>query len=98
MKFVVFLFIFPVLGLCQTGPGGVGTIDGTSSLEVWLCVEYGVEEAVADPAESGDTVTRWLDKSGYNNHATVPATFLSPTFTTYLGSNVIQYCIWGKFK
>ena len=35
----------------QTGPGGVGRTDGTSSLEGWYMGDLGIEEAPGDPAE-----------------------------------------------
>src|SRR4026209_3010754 len=34
------------------------------NLELWLKADAGVEEAIGDPAEPGDTVLRWLDQSG----------------------------------
>lgn len=36
----------------------------TGNLELWLKADAGVEEAIGDPAESGDSVRRWLDQSG----------------------------------
>ncbi len=42
----------------QTGPGGIGTTDGTSNLVLWL-------NANTITATSGTTITNWNDKSGY---------------------------------
>lgn len=55
-------------------PGGVA-----GDLAVWLKADNGVEEAAADPAEDGDAVSRWLDKSGYANDYTVVA---GPSYKT----------------
>lgn len=45
------------------GPGGVGT-----NLSIWLKANSGPEEAVGNPAESGDVLTRWLDQSSSGLH------------------------------
>lgn len=47
----------------QTGPGGVGTTDGTSSLVLWL-------DANTVSGTSGTTITSWSDRSGYGNNFT----------------------------
>ncbi|MBL7856607.1 MAG: T9SS type A sorting domain-containing protein [Cyclobacteriaceae bacterium] len=49
-------------------PGGVG-----GALSVWLKGNDGLEEAPNDPAENGDAITSWLDKSGSGNHYTAAA-------------------------
>ncbi|MCI5056041.1 MAG: hypothetical protein MRY83_08020, partial [Flavobacteriales bacterium] len=49
------------------GPGGVGSIDGSSTLEVWLKADEGVEEAASDDAEVGDNIEFWRDQSGNAN-------------------------------
>ncbi len=69
---------FPVLLLClglftvggemapvsaQTGPGGVGTGDGTSSLVLWLRSDEGI-------STDATGVDMWADQSGYSNAAT----------------------------
>ena len=46
------------------GPGGV-----TTSLELWLKADEGVEEAAADAAEDGDSVLNWLDNTINTNDA-----------------------------
>ncbi|MCB0395216.1 MAG: T9SS type A sorting domain-containing protein [Flavobacteriales bacterium] len=67
----------------QTGPGGVGTTDGSSSLQLWLQSNKGVEEGVSDPAESGDLITAWRDQSGHGRDATVSGS--APTYNVYNG-------------
>jgi hypothetical protein len=49
----------PLLASAQTGPGGVGTTDGSSSLRLWVKANAGV-------SESGGNVTSWADQSGCN--------------------------------
>jgi hypothetical protein len=44
----------------QTGPGGVGTSDGTSDLRLWVRGEDGIQS-------DGGGVTDWIDQSGYGN-------------------------------
>lgn len=51
----------------QTGPAGIGSTDGASTLELWLKSDTGVEEAANDAAEIGDNVAYWLDQSGNSN-------------------------------
>ena len=69
-KIILYLFLyFPLIGISQTGPGGVGSTDGTSSLDLWLRGDAGVEEEAGDVAEDLDNVTFWRDQSGNNNDA-----------------------------
>jgi hypothetical protein len=44
-------------------PGAVN-----SNLSIWLKANAGPEEAVGNPAESGDALTRWLDQSPNGRH------------------------------
>ena len=48
-------------GLCQTGPGGVGTNDGTSSLKIWYRPEFGI-------STSGVNVDSWANSAGVAAH------------------------------
>jgi hypothetical protein len=57
-KNFLFLFIFIVLN-AQTGPGGIGTTDGSSHLSLWLKTSSGL---------SGN-ISAWADQSGYGNNA-----------------------------
>lgn len=51
-------FLFLNLGFAQTGPGGVGATDGTSSLVLWL-------DANTVSGINGATISSWVDQSGY---------------------------------
>ncbi len=55
----------PLLGVSQTGPGGVKDVTGTSSMVLWM-------DASQNVTTSGGNVTDWSDLSGYENHATSP--------------------------
>ncbi|MDW7693829.1 T9SS type A sorting domain-containing protein [Flammeovirgaceae bacterium SG7u.111] len=62
-----FLFIFIIISysvqcFSQTGPGGVGTTDGSSELELWFD-SRDVNGDGTNPAASDNVVT-WVDKSG----------------------------------
>ena len=56
----------------QTGPGGVGTTDGSSNLRIWLRADKGVS-----PTTEGNTVTEWLNQAGYGNPSAING---SPTY------------------
>jgi hypothetical protein len=58
MCVVLFILILaPTISNAQTGPGGVGSTDGASSLEIWLKGDDGL-------VVSGSDVTQWQDRSG----------------------------------
>lgn len=61
---ILFLVIIgiSIYTIAQTGPGGISTNDGTSSLVLWLRADYGL-------TLNGPNVTDWADFSGYNNNA-----------------------------
>jgi hypothetical protein len=67
--------VFPLIGISQTGPGGVKTTDGMSSLVLWLDANNGT-------TLSGSNVTVWNDLSGYGNNATPPSVGARPTFVS----------------
>ncbi|MFK2820990.1 LamG domain-containing protein, partial [Flavobacteriaceae sp. LMIT009] len=58
-----------------SGPGGVLT-----SLELWLKADEGVEEAVDDVAEDGDSVLNWLDNTINTNDASQSTGANQPTY------------------
>lgn len=60
--FFILAVLTPLLSLAQTGPGGIGDISGTSSMELWL----DSEDVNADGTNPsiGAAVTTWYDKSG----------------------------------
>jgi len=70
--FFIAFGIFPTLK-AQTGPGGIGTNDGTSNLEFWYMAQ---DENYTD----GDLVDTIFDRSG-NNRTIVAATTERPQFT-----------------
>src|SRR5690606_20799222 len=53
----------------QTGPGGIGDLTGSSSLEVWLDAnDLDGDGDFTDNLANGAQVSLWVDKSGNNNH------------------------------
>ena len=62
MKKILFFLFFPLLGVAQNGPGGVGSSKGNSSLVLWLNAGYIVQGG-------GSPAAIWLDNSGFENHA-----------------------------
>lgn len=64
----------PVTGM--TGPGGVGSTDGTSALRLWVRGDAGVV------ANGSSQVTQWTDQSGYNNHLLPDSLGQAPTYAT----------------
>lgn len=69
----VLLVLMSVLGMAQSGPGGIGRSDGSSSLLLWLDADF-VQQ------DSGNHIGLWLDRSGHGNHA-YPESGLGPTFS-----------------
>ncbi|MFZ1807116.1 MAG: T9SS type A sorting domain-containing protein [Cyclobacteriaceae bacterium] len=53
--------IMPQVSFSQTGPGGVGTANGASTLRAWWRGDAGVTEAAG-------VVSDWGDQSGYGNN------------------------------
>ncbi|WP_109830713.1 DUF2341 domain-containing protein [Reichenbachiella versicolor] len=62
---VTVLFSFNLYA--QTGPGGVGSSDGTSNLQLWLKPE-GMLNGSNNPALNGETVETWQDASGHGHN------------------------------
>lgn len=56
-----------------TGPGGVGQINGQSSLVLWL-------KADTDLTTRNQNVVQWLDQSGYEHHAMQLTATAQPLF------------------
>ena len=69
----------------QTGPGGIGTKDGTSNLVLWL-------DANTINQSNGTNVSTWTDQSGYGNTATASSGH-EPTFQTSIlnGAPVVRF-------
>jgi hypothetical protein len=81
MKTIVILAMIGTSCIChsQTGPGGIGAVNGLTDLVLWLKADLGVEEASLDAAENNDLITTWKDQSGVGNDAIASN---SPTFQT----------------
>lgn len=61
--------LLPLFGFSQTGPGGVGTTDGTSSLEFWISGDAGTSTTTHNAP-----VGQWDDRSGNNRDVTATGT------------------------
>ena len=59
--FTFYLALVSLTGFSQTGPGGVGTNNGSSDLVMW----YRTDNAVTT---SGSNVTNWGNSAGYTAH------------------------------
>lgn len=62
-SFLVVCSLIPMILIGQTGPGGVGSRNGSSNLVLWL-------DANSAIGSHGSTVTSWNDKSGFGNNFT----------------------------
>ena len=70
-KVLILTFLIPSIGFCQTGPGGVGSDDGTSNLEYWIDANRGVT--------GSSPITIWSDLSG---NATTNSIIGNPSLTS----------------
>ncbi len=61
--------------ISATGPGGIADVSNSSDLELWL-------DATEITSSDGETVVRWLDKSGKENDATQSSFSNIPTYDT----------------
>ena len=61
----------------QTGPGGVGTTDGTSNLKLWLNAAVGTSTTT-----NGVGVSTWNDQSGNGYHVTQGTGGNQPTYVS----------------
>ncbi len=68
--------------LCQTGPGGVGSTDGTSTLDIWLRDIDHFSDAGSTPSTNGTSLQQWNDASGNSNHASQTVSSRQPLFNT----------------
>ncbi len=67
----VLFFLISFFSFTQTGPGGVGTIDGTSSLQVWLkSDDIDADGDNTDNPVNGSAISTWSDYSGNTNNYT----------------------------
>ena len=87
LVFVWACCMMPQFGFSQTGPGGVGTANGASTLRAWWRGDTGV-------TASGGVVSAWGDQSGYGNNLSQATVGNRPTTTTSAALNnrtVIRY-------
>ncbi|MFN8335137.1 MAG: T9SS type A sorting domain-containing protein [Cyclobacteriaceae bacterium] len=70
--YLVFTLFSCSLAFGQTGPGGVGTANGSSTLNGWWRADKGV-------TLSGGAVSNWADQSGYAHDLEQSNTFNQPT-------------------
>lgn len=79
---LVIVAVISIHGYSQTGPGGIGTNDGTSNLDIWLRADAGVEYEEDVLANDNDTVTYWRDQSGNGHDFDQPFAGSRPEFDT----------------
>ncbi len=64
------LWLVPLAVYAQDGPGGIGGIDGTTNLVLWLDPhDIDGDGLTTDNPNNGDTIQTWHDKSGKKNDA-----------------------------
>lgn len=57
----LFFLLLPFFVISQTGPGGIGTNDGTSSLKIWYRPDFGI-------STTGAIVDTWTNTAGVTAH------------------------------
>ncbi len=73
MKYIFTIYFFLFIGsiFAQTGPGGVGTIDGSSTLKIWLRADdLDADNDITNNPTGGSLVSTWSDYSGNGNNFT----------------------------
>jgi hypothetical protein len=60
-KITLLAIALPFFTISQTGPGGVGSSDGTTNLALWL-------DASTISSSNGSQINTWQDASGYGHH------------------------------
>ncbi len=82
-------------GLNGNGPGGVGTVDGTSTLELWLQANQGVftDTTCTTLAANGNAVACWRDQSGNGRSYTQATAGNRPIYRTNIqnGQPVVDF-------
>ncbi len=84
-------FTIGVLALGYLGPGGVGDIDGTGTLEIWLRADDldGDNDFTDNPADAS-LVSTWADYSGNSNDFTQSGTN-RPTYSSSGSYNAVNF-------
>ncbi|CAM1355195.1 hypothetical protein [Tenacibaculum halocynthiae] len=82
-KKLFYIFIsFTITSFSQTGPGGVGARDGSSSLIVWLRAnDLNADGDISNNPANGTLISTWSDFSGNSNNFTQSGT-RRPTYNT----------------
>lgn len=77
------------LSVAQTGPAGVGTNDGSSSLKLWLDADNGTyaDTFAVQTATANDRVMLWKDLSGNNNNVSAKTDSTKPTL---IGNSILN--------
>ena len=85
IKILLFLFLelTVLIVSAQTGPGGIGQKNGTSSLQLWLEAdkEVFIDSLLLKVAGPGEGVLLWKDRSGNNNHVRALTDSTLPTLS-----------------
>lgn len=79
--------LIPCITFAQTGPGGVGTANGASTLRGWWRGDVGI-------TLTGGAVSTWADQSGYANNLTQATAGNRPTTATSAALNnmsIVRY-------
>lgn len=89
--FSILLLTFPLFLLSQTGPGGVGTRDGSSNLVIWLRADdLNADGDITNNPANGSLVTTWSDFSGNTNNFTQTGAN-RPTYNTTGAFNAVNF-------
>ncbi len=92
------LLLLPILvsnyfiAIAQTGPGGIATRDGASSLVLWLkSDDLNANGNLEDNPSNGTTIDTWHDFSGHSNNFTQTTTINQPTYDTSGTFNAVNF-------
>lgn len=92
-RIVLLLFLTPFFSaalLSQQGPGGVGSTDGNSNLQLWL-----IASDLKDFLNEGDDVTKWRDNSGASNDLIALNPNKAPRFSSGYGEDQVAVVFDG---
>ena len=65
MRILILLFLSSYCCIAQTGPGGIGTLDGSSTLKIWLTADdLDGDGDTSDNPANGALVSSWVNKVG----------------------------------
>ncbi len=91
--FFITFFLFSGV-FAQTGPGGVGSTDGTSNLDFWFDASKEVYNDVGTTLSTNNqTVQQWNDQSGNNHNAAQGTSAKRPIYKTSIlnGYPVVEF-------